>query len=135
MALALLVAALTGCSSLGCGDPHPYMNSPSLPPLKAPEGLSIPPPDPEYAISGATANTGKSTERSAAGVCLINPPRVLPVSAKVKSTTPVVTPKSGVTPPANVEPVVKPTGQEATPAPEAGTKPTSPPVATTRITE
>ena len=132
MVLALSVAALTGCSSLGCGDPHPYMNNPSLPPLKAPEGLSIPSPDPAYAVSGTAPNAGKSTERNTAGVCLINPPRVLPAAAMAK---PAALTKEAAPAPVNTEPSVKPAGQNKTAAPNAGTVPTAPPVATTYITE
>ena len=120
---ALLAMALAGCSSLGCGDPHPYMNSPSRPPLKAPAGLSIPTPDPAYAINGITPAPGKSSERDSAGVCLINPPNVLPVanSAKPKSTTVPAPAEGRNTPSSGAQPPAKPADQGQTPAPAAGT--------------
>lgn len=122
VALALLALGLAGCSSLACGDPHPYLNSKVTPPLKAPPGMSVPAPDPAYAIAGAASNAGKRTDLNAAGVCLINPPQVVP-SAANKRAKQAEAPKSGATePPARkLESSAKPAGSESTPAPSAST--------------
>ena len=119
----LLTVALAGCSSLGCGDPHPYLNSPSRPPLKAPAGLTIPAPDSAYAVKGITPPSGKVSERDSAGVCLINPPNVLPDanSTQTKSTS-VTAPaegRSALSP--GAQPPEKPADQGQTPSPAAGT--------------
>lgn len=119
--LLLLTMALAGCSSLGCGDPHPYLNSPGVAPLKAPEGLTIPAADPAYAVGKVAPAAGKGGDRDAAGVCLINPPNVLPVAntSKHASGAPVAvshgSPSSGVPAPA------KPEAQDKSSAPAAGT--------------
>lgn len=118
--LALCMAALAGCSSLGCGDPHAYLNSPSLPPLKAPEGLSIPRPDPAYAINSAVPTSAKKAGRNAAGVCLINPPNVLPAAATTKPAASAAAIKSNAASPANSS-TAKPSGREKTSVPAAGT--------------
>lgn len=80
----LLTMVITGCSSLGCGDPHPYINSPSRPALKAPEGLTMPTPDPAYVVGSVTPVAGKHPDRDAKGVCLIYPPQVVPVGNTAK---------------------------------------------------
>lgn len=120
--LALLALGLAGCSSLACGDPHPYLNSKVTPLLKAPAGMSVPAPDPAYAIAGAVSNTGKRTDLNTAGVCLINPPQVVPSAASNHSKRAEVR-KSGATesPASKLEPSAKPAGSESTPAPSAST--------------
>lgn len=120
--LLLLTIVLAGCSSLGCGDPHPYINSPSQAPLKAPEGLSIPAPDPAYTINNAAAPVpGKANGRDAAGVCLINPPRVLPVGNATKPATVAAPAVSHGAPSQTPPPPAKSAGQSQTPATTAGT--------------
>lgn len=116
-ALLPLTMVLAGCSSLGCGDPHPYLNSPTRPPLKAPEGMSIPAPDPAFAVSRVTPASGQSNERDAVGVCLINPPRVLPLANSGK-------PAAEVTPTGSHTPTPsKSADQNQTPAPASASKP------------
>lgn len=124
--LVLAAGALAGCSSLSCGDPHPYLNSGANPPLKAPAGLSVPPPDPAYEIAGVTANAGKRTDLNAAGVCLINPPQVVP-SASGGGTKQAGSSGSGAAQPPSSEaakksePPVKPATGTHTPVPSAVT--------------
>lgn len=118
--LLLLTMTLVGCSSLGCGDPHPYLGSPSHAPLKAPEGLTIPAADPAYAVGNITPAAGKGGDRDAAGVCLINPPNVLPV-ASPKRTTAAPAAASQGSPIPRVSAPAKPEAQDKSPAPAAGT--------------
>lgn len=118
--LLLLTMTLVGCSSLGCGDPHPYLNSPSHAPLKAPEGLTIPAADPAYAVGNVTPAAGKGGDRDAAGVCLINPPNVVPV-ANIKHRTAAPAAASHGSPIPSVPAPAKPEVQDKSPAPAAGT--------------
>lgn len=118
--LTLMAVALVGCSSLGCGDPHPYLNSGTNPPLKAPRGLSVPAPDPAYAIAGVTATAGKRTDLNSAGACLINPPQVVPPAAAAAGT-----PKAAA-PALKPEPAPKPAQGSSTPAPAAATSSRAP---------
>lgn len=124
--IVLLAAGLAGCSTLACGDPHPYMDSPASPLLKAPPGMQLPAPDPAYTVTGVTANTGKPTDRNAAGACLINPPQVVPTQAARKSQS---APKgtAGSSEPQKPEPTSNPASEVKTPAPTAGTAATVPP--------
>ncbi|MGH8281226.1 MAG: hypothetical protein ACRERZ_03435, partial [Gammaproteobacteria bacterium] len=119
----LLAMGVAGCSTLSCGDPHPYINSSARPPLQAPTGLSVPAPDPSYEIQGVTTNANKRTDRDAAGVCLINPPQLIGAQAAVKPKSPNTAPKSGpVLPPAaNTQPISKPASVHTEPAPTAST--------------
>lgn len=104
----LTVLALSGCGSLPCGDPHPYYNNTAGAPLKTPAGLSVPAPDPSFAIPGEIPASGKRTDRDASGVCLVTPPEV-------------ITPASSVTPKA-----VAPSPAPAKPAP-GSTRPVTAP--------
>lgn len=126
IALVLAAAVLTGCSSLSCGDPHPYLNSGVTPPLKAPVGLSVPAPDPAYAIAGVTASAGKRTDLNAAGACLISPPQVVP-SASGSSVKPTGSSGAGTMQP----PTAAPTGTSGSAAKPAAPTP-APSVATSR---
>ncbi|MDE2195667.1 MAG: hypothetical protein KGJ56_00555 [Gammaproteobacteria bacterium] len=74
----LAASVLAGCSSLSCGDPHPYFNSGTQPPLQVPAGLTMPVPDPAYKVSGNTSHPGEHTDHDAAGACLIAPPQLVP---------------------------------------------------------
>lgn len=117
----LLTMIMTGCSSLGCGDPHPYINSPSRPALKAPEGLNVPTPDPAYTVGSVAPVTGKHPDRDAKGACLIYPPQVVPVGNAAKPaarTAPAVIESA---PPAGVPAPEKPANPSRTQAPAAGT--------------
>lgn len=117
----LLTMMVAGCSSLGCGDPHPYINSPSQAALKAPEGLTIPTPDPAYVVASVTPVTGKHPERDAKGVCLIYPPQVVPVGNSAKPAAQQA-PAGIQSAPAQGVPVpAKPANSGQTPAPAAGT--------------
>lgn len=121
--LALAATALAGCSTLSCGDPHPYLNSGTRPPLTAPAGVSVPAPDPAYEIAGASVTAGKRTDLNAAGACLINPPQVVP-SAAAGSTrqADMARSESGAATPASKSEVpAKPASKRGTPAPAAGT--------------
>ncbi|HKT32116.1 MAG TPA: hypothetical protein VJS89_06460 [Gammaproteobacteria bacterium] len=117
----LLTMIVAGCSSLGCGDPHPYINSPSRPALKAPEGLTIPPPDPAYVVGSVTPVTGKHPERDAKGVCLIYPPQVVPTGNSAKPAAQKAPTGIQSAPPQNVPAPAKPANAGPTPAPAAGT--------------
>ena len=121
----LVTFALAGCSTLTCGDPHPYLHSVARPPLKAPPGLSVPAPDPAYSIPPAASSQGQRTDRDAAGACLINPPQVvLPQPAAVAQPKPgAVAPQGGSMNPApeKAPPATKPAAKENTAAPSAAT--------------
>lgn len=130
IALVLAAGVMTGCSSLSCGDPHPYLNSGVTPPLKAPAGLSVPPPDPAYAIAGVTAGSaGKRTDLNAAGACLISPPQVVP-SASGGSVKPTVSPGAATARPSSAAPTEK---SESAAKPAAGTPVPAPAAATSRF--
>ena len=72
--LLLLVAALSGCGGIPCGNGHPYTGSTARGPLKAPAGVTVPAPDPAYVIPGE----GKPAPADAVNACMIVPPNVLP---------------------------------------------------------
>ena len=76
-AIVLLLSGLTGCSTLNCGDSHPYAKSVANPPLKAPPGLSVPETDPNYAIQGLGPNHTKAAAEVAKGTCLVKPPQLI----------------------------------------------------------
>lgn len=119
--LLLSTIVLAGCSSLGCGDPHPYLNSPGVAPLKAPAGLTIPAADPAYAVGKVTPAAGKGGDRDAAGVCLINPPNVLPVVNTSKPATGAPAAASRGSPSSGVPAPAKPEAKDKSSAPAAGT--------------
>jgi hypothetical protein len=75
MISALLLSGLAGCSTVNCGDSHPYASSISKPPLKAPPGLSMPAPDPDYAIQGLGRDQKKAASTN--GTCLVKPPQLV----------------------------------------------------------
>ncbi len=130
---ALVTIVLAGCSTLTCGDPHPYLHSVAHPPLKAPPGLSVPAPDPAYYIAPTAAGQGQRTNRDAAGACLINPPQVvlLQPAAVVQPKPRAVTPQRGSMNPAPAKalPAAKPAVKENTPVPSAATTVPPPSVA------
>ena len=76
-AIVLLSSGLAGCSTLNCGDSHPYANSVANPPLKAPPGLSVPALDPNYAIQGVGMSQTKAAAKGAKGTCLVKPPQLI----------------------------------------------------------
>jgi hypothetical protein len=75
MISALLLSGLAGCSTVNCGDSHPYTSSVAKPPLKAPPGLSVPAPDPDYAIQGLGQDQSKAAGTN--GTCLVKPPQLV----------------------------------------------------------
>ncbi|MGH8293778.1 MAG: hypothetical protein ACRESA_09960 [Gammaproteobacteria bacterium] len=117
----LSTVIVTGCSSLGCGDPHPYINSTSQPALKAPQGLTIPTPDPAYIVGSVTPVTGKHPDRDAKGVCLIYPPQVVPAGNTAKPAAQNAPAVIESTSPRGVPAAAKPANPSHTPAPAAGT--------------
>ena len=117
----LLTMIVAGCSSLGCGDPHPYINSPSRPALKAPEGLTMPTPDPAYVVGSVTPVTGKHPDRDAKGVCLIYPPQVVPTGNTAKPAAPKAPAVLKNASPQGVPAPARPANPDHTPAPAAGT--------------
>ncbi|MGH8280482.1 MAG: hypothetical protein ACRETQ_13115 [Gammaproteobacteria bacterium] len=123
VALALLAGALAGCSTLSCGDPHPYLDSKSHAPLQAPAGLSVPPLDQAYAIAGTASVSAKRTDLAATGACLINPPQVVPLPGKgnAKTTVSAKAPPAAPVPASKPESPVKPPNGQATPAPAVAT--------------
>lgn len=113
----LLGLALAGCSTLSCGDSHPYLNSIASPPLHAPPGLSVPAPDPDYAISGVAPRNKVAATKDAAGTCLINPPQLIqpqPATAPKPSASPGEAPLVKV--PVKVQPSLESGHKAATPA-------------------
>ena len=110
----LSTVIVAGCGSLGCGDPHLYIDSASRPALKAPQGLIIPTPDPAFVVGRAAPVTGKHPDRDAKGVCLIYPPQVVPAANTAK-------PAAQSAPPPGVPASAKPAQPSHTPAPAAGT--------------
>ncbi|MGA9851721.1 MAG: hypothetical protein WBR15_02175 [Gammaproteobacteria bacterium] len=127
----LLAMGVAGCSTLACGDPHPYLNSAAHPALQAPPGLSVPSPDPTYEIQSITPNLAKPTGRDASGVCLINPPQLIRAQPAATPKPATTGPKSGPVPssPGGSQPAAKPAGENKTQAPVSGTT-VPPPVAT-----
>jgi hypothetical protein len=124
--IVLLMSALTGCSSLNCGDSHPYANSVANPPLKAPPGLSVPAPDPNYAIHGLGTNKTKDAAKAAKSTCLVRPPQL--VNAQTPSASNQDTPSEKAHP-APMSPTAKP---EVTPDNKKPTLPASPTTITSR---
>ncbi|MGH8398178.1 MAG: hypothetical protein ACRETA_08040 [Gammaproteobacteria bacterium] len=128
---ALLAMGVAGCTSLSCGDSHPYLDSSTRPPLKAPAGLSLPTPDPNYAIQGASPNVNKHVDRDASGVCLIKPPLLINNQAVTKPKSPTTASKgpSELPPALHTQPASKPAGVPPKPAPAASTAAPVPPPA------
>ena len=125
----LLATWLAGCSTLNCGDSHPYMNSVARQPLQAPSGLSVPTPDPNYAIQDLALSQSKRTNRDVAGTCLINPPQLITAQPAATKSKPTTTVKSGpvIPSPENGQSAEKPTNKGTAPA--ASTAVPSPAVA------
>ncbi|MGB9428755.1 MAG: hypothetical protein WCC11_02595 [Gammaproteobacteria bacterium] len=129
--IVLLAAGLAGCSTIACGDPHPYINSESHPLLKAPPGLSVPAADPNYAIQGITPNVTKSTDRDAAGVCLIKPPQLISAQPAATPKPPTIESKSTPVPSsASGKSPAQPAESDKTAAPSALSRSAPPAVAT-----
>ena len=86
--LPLLAAGLmAGCSSgPPCGNAHPYAQSQSRPPLKAPPGLTLPAPDPAYRIPAAGTATAPTV--TSVGPCMVTPPNVLAPGAATAQVVP-----------------------------------------------
>ena len=77
-ALACLLASCSGTPT--CGNSHPYLANTSSAPLQAPAGVTLPKPDPAYAIPAAStkvAATGTPSADAVANPCLVTPPSVL----------------------------------------------------------
>lgn len=78
---------LSACGQPTCLTPESYQTAEEFPPLKAPPGLTVPPPDPNIAIpevrDGPVAYTEDPDANNRFGVrCLDVPPR-LPPSEKL----------------------------------------------------
>lgn len=114
----LTTLALAGCGSLPCGNPHAYAGSIAEAPLKAPEGLKAPSPDPGYQIPGgapASAQSAQNTPVDGSGGCLVRPPEIVTPESMVGPKNPASSPGSTISPAPKGKPA-------ASPAPEAGTK-------------
>jgi uncharacterized lipoprotein len=81
-AAALLLA---GCSSVSCGDAHPYQGARALRPLKAPADVTVPAPDPAYLVSGDDSVGTQRTDLDAAGSCTNAPPELVPAAGTAKA--------------------------------------------------
>src|SRR5487761_1292734 len=125
--LAILCIGLTGCSTMSCGDSHPYLGSVANSSLHAPTGLSVPAPDPSYAIPGVASRQNKTTSKDASGTCLVNPPQLIKAQPTIP-TKPSALPKSGpvVPAPGNTQPALKSGDQKVAPPTTSATEP--PPV-------
>lgn len=96
-ALACLLASCSGTPT--CGNSHPYLNSAASAPLQAPAGVTLPKPDPAYAIPAAgtrVAATQAPAMGTAAAPCLVVPPALL--TKEDMSRPPSVVPKQKVAP-------------------------------------
>jgi hypothetical protein len=128
---------LASCSTgLTCGNSHPYANYNPAPPLKAPAGVTVPAPDPAYAVPAAgtaakatpapVAGSGTAvTPAPAAGTngaqpCLVTPPNVL-------TKTDMAAPPKTAAPAKPTIPIGTHPGSSGNPPPEQGLPP--PPVA------
>ena len=110
LSLATLTCLLASCSSApNCGNSHPYLaNQPSAL-LQAPAGVTLPKPDPAYAVPAAGTKAAATLVPAAAAngaqPCLVTPPSVLTKEDMAKP--PSVVPKEkappiqGSPPPAN----------------------------------
>ncbi|MGH8400180.1 MAG: hypothetical protein ACRESU_03675 [Gammaproteobacteria bacterium] len=111
----LTLLVLSGCATTPCGNPHPYTSDTVGAPLKAPAGMSVPAPDPTYAIP-AEKPAAKPAD-DAAGACLAVPPQLITPQSSENNVKPA--PGSGTqTAPAPVDKPV-PGTQDITPT--AGT--------------
>lgn len=82
--LLLLVAATSGCATRYCErNEQVYETAIERAPLQSPEGLQVPPPDPNFAIPEATgedvkyATPGMDSKGRASSTCLDTPPTLL----------------------------------------------------------
>jgi hypothetical protein len=73
----LLLVGLGGCSTMSCGNSHPYSDSIADQPLHAPPGLNVPAPDPNYSIQNVGSTESKDVSKDAAGSCLTTPPQLI----------------------------------------------------------
>lgn len=127
--IVLLVSGLAGCSTLNCGDSHPYANSIAGPPLKAPPGLSVPAPDPNYAIQGLGPNQTKVAANGAKGTCLVKPPQLINAQpAAAPNPKPSSVSSMPVPTPTSTQPSMKPDNKKPT-SPASSTTVTPPVVA------
>lgn len=96
LALSAAASALAACSTVNCGNPHPYTGARARPPLQAPPGLTVPSPDPAYALAAtAPPAPGQRTDINAAGTCLIAPPQVVTPPKPASSGNPTPVPEAG----------------------------------------
>ncbi len=125
-ALVLFMAGLYGCSTLNCGDSHPYAGSVANPALHAPPGISVPVPAPNYAIQGVVPSPDKTSSKRPATPCLIKPPQLIDAQPKV-APKPSTTPKSVPVPsaPSDNQPPLK--TEDKKPAAPASPSTASPP--------
>src|SRR5215472_8061962 len=107
MTLILLSGAallLASCSSVSCGNAHPYQNVSARPPLKAPPGVTVPPPDPAYRFEGDSVASSQRTDIDAAGRCTDAPPELVPAASTAKPTAPAAPRAATTTAPATASP-------------------------------
>jgi len=82
--LSAAILVLAGCSSVSCGDSHPYQGARALRPLKAPSDVTVPPPDPAYLVPGDDTVGRQRTDLDAAGSCTNAPPELVPAAGTAK---------------------------------------------------
>lgn len=70
---------LGACGGIVCGNAHAYQDSAARGPLKAPPGITVPPPDSAYAIPGAATATHPQSLP-----CMIQPPELIPAVTTAK---------------------------------------------------
>ena len=89
---------LAGCSSVSCGDNHPYQDARPRPPLAAPAGVTVPTPDPAYIVPGDSGAGGSRTDIDAAGRCTNAPPELVPAAGTAKPAVQAAPPAASATP-------------------------------------
>src|SRR5690348_9835051 len=82
--LSVTALLLAGCSSVSCGDSHPYQGARALRPLKAPADVTVPAPDPAYLVPGDDGVGAQRTDLDAAGSCTNAPPELVPAGGTTK---------------------------------------------------
>lgn len=89
---------LGACGGIACGNAHVYQDSVARGPLKAPAGITVPPPDSAYVIPGAATATSPQSLP-----CMIQPPELIPAVTTAKK-PPAAKPAATVAAPAKAVP-------------------------------
>lgn len=79
--IAALAALAAGCAGMPeCDLPQPYNSAKPYPALKAPAGLDVPAPSPDYQVPGEARHLAKGEYQG--GGCLARPPQLVPEPAE-----------------------------------------------------